>query len=94
MTLAFTTTNAFAQQVDKVVETADRLGLANISLRYYERQVNSGDSELAKSASEKLADLYARRLISIPHDASLRDDLIKRVTSLIQRFPQTNKTSL
>jgi tetratricopeptide (TPR) repeat protein len=93
MTLAFTTTNAFAQ-VDEVVETADRLGLANISLRYYERQVNSGDSELAKTASEKLADLYARRLISIPHDASLRDDLIKRVTSLIQRFPQTNKTSL
>jgi len=81
-------------QSDEVVETADRLGLANVSLRYYERQVNSGDSELAKTASEKLADLYARRLISIPHDASLRDDLIKRVTSLIQRFPQTNKTSL
>ena len=93
ITMVSVATDVVAQS-DEVVETADRLGLANVSLRYYERQVNSGDSELAKTASEKLADLYARRLISIPHDASLRDDLIKRVTSLIQRFPQTNKTSL
>jgi len=81
-------------QTDEIISTADRLGLANVPLRYLERQINSGDSELAKAASEELADLYARRLISIPHDATLRDDLIKRVASLIQRFPQTNTTSL
>ena len=93
ITIVSVATNVVAQS-DEVVETADRLGLANVPLRYYERQINSGDSELAKTASEELADLYARRLISMPHDASLREDLIKRVSSLIQRFPQTNKTSL
>ena len=93
ITIVSVSTNLVAQS-DEVVETADRLGLANVPLRYYERQINSGDSELAKTASEELADLYARRLISMPHDASLREDLIKRVSSLIQRFPQTNKTSL
>ncbi len=88
------TTTQLVAQSDEVIDTANRLGLANVPLRYYERQVNSGDSDLAKSAAEKLAGLYARRLISISDETSLRDDLIKRVAALIQRFPETNTTSL
>lgn len=83
------------QQLDQLLT---RLGLVDLQILHLERTLQTGDSGNRDSGSmelaQRLADLYAGRLMDQSGDKPAYEDTLQRIQNLISRHPEANTTAL
>ncbi len=73
-----------------------RLGLADLQIVHLEKSLDSPTltQPARQRLAERLADLYAERLMKVSDDPARYGDLTQRIDALLAKFPQANTASL
>ncbi len=80
---------------EKVERFLARLGLVDLQVLQLEDTLRGSLPENEKEpTARRLADLYAERLMASSGDKPRYDDTVKRISKLLESFPQANTTAL
>jgi tetratricopeptide (TPR) repeat protein len=87
--------SARGDEIDTVDEFLARLGLVDLQVLHLEKALDQQQPESVRlKVAQRLADLYAGRLMSSADDPQAYQDVLARIGALIEKVPQANTTSL
>ena len=86
---------AGADDLDKVDQFLARLGLVDLQILHLEKALDREQPDAVRlKLAQRVADLYAGRLMSSSEDQRAYQELLARIDALVKKVPQANTTSL